>query len=47
MKGDYKMKEEKVIWESQKLELTHKNKLYQRKINELDERLSEIIHLND
>lgn len=37
-----KVREEKLLWESQKMELTHKNKLAQRKITELEDRMREI-----
>ncbi|EGR27555.1 kinesin-like protein, putative [Ichthyophthirius multifiliis] len=39
--------DEKLFWESQKMELTHKNKLFQRKIQELEDRLQELLKYND
>lgn len=36
-----------MLWESQKMELTHKNKLQQRKIQELEERVNELLKYND
>jgi hypothetical protein len=37
-----RIRDDKLLWESQKLELTHKNKLAQRKIAELEERMREM-----
>lgn len=42
-----RVKDDKLLWESQKMELAQKNKLYQRKIDELEERMNELIRLND
>lgn len=42
-----KNKDDKMYWESQKVELSHKNKLYQRKIQELEERINELIQMNE
>lgn len=42
-----KIRDEKLYWESQKMELTHKNKLAQRKIAELEERMKELNRNND
>jgi hypothetical protein len=42
-----RIKDEKLIWESQKMELAQKNKLYQRKIDEMEERIAELIKMND
>ncbi|EAS00321.3 kinesin motor catalytic domain protein (macronuclear) [Tetrahymena thermophila SB210] len=42
-----KNKDERLLWESQKMELTHKNKLQSRKIQELEERLNELMKFND
>lgn len=37
-----RIKEEKLLWESQKMELTHKNKILQRKIAEYEDRIKEL-----
>lgn len=42
-----KIRDEKYLWESQKMELAQKNKLYQRKIDEMEERIAELIKMND
>lgn len=42
-----KIKDEKMLWESQKIELHQKNKLYQRKVDEMDERMNDLIKLNE
>ena len=42
-----KREEEKLIWESQKIELSHKNKLLSRKLGDLEERISELMKANE
>lgn len=42
-----RIKDEKYLWESQKMELAQKNKLYQRKTDEMEERIAELIKMND
>lgn len=37
-----RMKEEKLLWESQKMELTHKIKSLQRRVNDEEERVKEL-----
>lgn len=40
-------KDDRLLWESQKMELTHKNKLHLRKTQELEERVGELLKYND
>lgn len=40
-------KDERMLWESQKMELSHKNKLQSRKIQELEDRVTELLKYND
>lgn len=42
-----KNKDDRMLWESQKIELHQKTKLYQRKVDEMDERINELIKLNE
>lgn len=42
-----KVKDEKLLWESQKIEMNQKNKLYQRKVDEMEERINELIKMNE
>lgn len=42
-----KNKDERLLWESQKIEMHQKNKLYQRKVDEMDERINELIKMNE
>ena len=38
-----KTKEDKLLWESQKIELTHKIKLYQRKVAEIEDHMNDVM----
>jgi len=40
-------KEDKMLWESEKIELTHKNKLQARQIGELEDRIKELQRSNE
>lgn len=42
-----KTKDERLLWESQKIEMHQKNKLYQRKVDEMEERINELIKMNE
>lgn len=42
-----KVRDDKLLWESQKIEMNQKNKLYQRKVDELEERINELIKMNE
>ena len=42
-----RVKDDKMLWESQKIELHQKNKLYQRKVDEFEERTNELIKMNE
>ena len=42
-----KVRDDKLLWESQKIEMNQKNKLYHRKVDELEERINELIKMNE
>jgi len=42
-----KVRDDKLLWESQKIEMNQKNKLYQRKVDEMEERINELIKMNE
>ena len=42
-----KVKDDKMLWESQKIEMHQKNKLYQRKVDDMEERINELIKMNE
>ena len=41
------VKDDKMLWESQKIEMHQKNKLYQRKVDDMEERINELIKMNE
>lgn len=36
-----------MLWESQKIELQHKAKLYNRKVQEMEDRINELLKINE